>query len=160
MKYDLITYTRFLNIHINHDWQINCPYWLKGFSVEKHLDHYIEALIVEDEIDICFLLTTILRKKNLQTTFVNNIHDAQNVLAIEHPSFLFLDNNLPDGQGIDFIHEVKEKHPSTRVIIITADDTIANKNKALKAGADFFIGKPFTRDAINKTIDTTTAHIN
>ncbi|HEY8688409.1 MAG TPA: response regulator [Chitinophagaceae bacterium] len=128
--------------------------------MEKHLDDYIEALIVEDEIDICFLLTTILRKKNLQTTFVNNIHDAQSVLAIEYPSFLFLDNNLPDGQGIDFIHEIKQKHPLTKVIIITADDTVANKNKALKAGADFFIGKPFTRDAINKTIDTIPVDIN
>jgi two-component system OmpR family response regulator len=136
------------------------PLRVKRYTVEKHLDHYIEALIVEDEIDICFLLTRILRKKNLQTTFVNNIHDAKDVLDIEDPSFLFLDNNLPDGQGIDFIHEIKKKHPLTKVIIITADDTVANKNKAIKAGADFFIGKPFTRDAINEAIDTIPVNIN
>ncbi len=41
--------------------------------------------------------------------------------------------------------------------MITADDTFANKNNALKAGADFFIGKPFTRDIISKTIDTVKA---
>ena len=121
--------------------------------MEEHLYHDIEALIVEDEIDICFLLTGILRKKNLQTTFVTSIHEAQDLLAIQHPSVLFLDNNLPDGYGVDFIHEIKDRHPLTRIIMITADDTIANKNKALKAGADFFIGKPFTSDAINKTID-------
>ena len=122
--------------------------------VEKHLDQEIEALIVEDEIDICFLLTGILRKKNLQTTFVNTIHEAKTVLATKQPFILFLDNNLPDGYGVDFIQQIKNSHPSTRIIVITADDTLANKNKAIKAGADFFIGKPFTRDSINAAIDT------
>ena len=128
--------------------------------MEKHLDQDIEVLIVEDEIDICFLLTGILRKKNLQTTFVNSIHEAQDLLAIQHPSILFLDNNLPDGYGVDFIYQIKNSHPLTRIIMITADDTIANKNKALKAGADFFIGKPFTSDAINKIIDTVMADVH
>jgi DNA-binding response OmpR family regulator len=128
--------------------------------VEKHLDQDIEVLIVEDEIDICFLLKGILRKKNLQTTFVNSIHEAQDLLAIQHPSILFLDNNLPDGYGVDFIYQIKNSHPLIWIIMITADDAIANKNKALKAGADFFIGKPFTIDTINKTIDTVMADVH
>lgn len=125
--------------------------------MEKHLED-IEALIVEDEIDICFLLTGILRKRNLQSSCVNNIHQARALLATTHPSILFLDNNLPDGYGVDFIQHIKSSHPFTRVVMITADDTLANKNKALDAGADFFIGKPFTRDIINKTIDTVMIH--
>ncbi|MEO5783671.1 MAG: response regulator, partial [Ginsengibacter sp.] len=108
--------------------------------MEKHLDNDIEALIVEDEIDICFLLTGILRKKNLQTAYVNNLHDAKSMLNKEQPSILFLDNNLPDGHGVDYIQGIKISHPLMRIIMITADDTLANKNKALKAGADFFIG--------------------
>lgn len=122
--------------------------------MEQQANKDIEALIVEDEIDICFLLTGILRKKNLQTSFVNTIHDAKNILANQDPIVLFLDNNLPDGLGVNIIREIKNTHPSLRIIVITADDTLANKNTALKAGADFFIGKPFTRDAINKAIDT------
>ena len=125
--------------------------------MEKHLADDMEALIVEDEIDICFLLTGILRKKNLQSSFVNNLHEARNMLATNHPSILFLDNNLPDGYGVDFIQHIKDSHPLIRIVVITADDTLANKNKALKAGADFFIGKPFTRDTINKAIDTVMA---
>ena len=125
--------------------------------MEKHLNQDIEALIVEDEIDICFLLTGILRKKNLRTTFVNSILQAQDLLAIKYPSILILDNNLPDGSGVDFIRNIKISHPLMRIIMITADDTFANKNNAIKAGADFFIGKPFTRDIISKTIDTVKA---
>lgn len=123
--------------------------------MEKHLQgRDIEALIVEDEIDICFLLTGILRKKNLQTAFVNTLHDAEAKLTAERPYILFLDNNLPDGLGVDFIRYVKNNNPLTKIIMITANDTVVDKDKALKAGADFFIGKPFTRDIINKTIDS------
>jgi len=122
--------------------------------LEKHLEQVIYALIVEDEIDICFLLTGILRKKNLQTSFVNSLHDAKNLLKTQQPSILFLDNNLPDGLGVDFIKQIKSSHPLIKIIMITADDTAANKNIALNAGADFFIGKPFSRDVINKTLDS------
>ena len=122
-------------------------------EVAKNFVENIDALIIEDEIDICFLLTGILRRRNLQTTFVNTISDAQNLLKDKYPSILFLDNNLPDGHGVDFIQQIKENHPLTRIIVITADDSLANKNKALTAGADFFIGKPFTRDMINQTLN-------
>ena len=121
--------------------------------MEKHADNDIEALIVEDEIDICFLLTGILRKKNLHTAYVNSIHAANNMLEEQNPSILFLDNNLPDGCGIDAINGIKHDHPDMRIIMITADDSFTNRNKAIKAGVDFFIGKPFTTEAINKTID-------
>ena len=121
--------------------------------MEKHINN-MEALIVEDEIDICFLLTGILRKKNLRTTYVNSMHEAMEQLSYKNPSILFLDNNLPDGYGVDFINEIKENHPLIRIIMITADDTYLNKNKAIRAGADYFIGKPFTRDMINKILDS------
>jgi DNA-binding response OmpR family regulator len=122
--------------------------------VKKNIDNlFAEALIVEDEIDICFLLTGILRNKNLHTTFVNTIKEAQHTLSNLHPAILFLDNNLPDGLGMDFICDIKKDNPSTKIVMITADDTGVEKAKALKAGADVFIGKPFTRDTINKTID-------
>ena len=128
--------------------------------MKKQFDNDIDALIVEDEIDICFLLTGILRKKNLHTAYVNNIHDAKSMLITEHPSIMFLDNNLPDGSGVDYIRVIKNSHPLMRIIMITADDTVANKNKALKAGADFFIGKPFTMDQINKTVDMMLKEVN
>jgi len=112
-----------------------------------------EALIVEDEIDICFLLTGILRKKNLQTSFVNTIQEAEKSLKIQKPGILFLDNNLPDGNGVDFIQFIKRTDPTIKIIMITANDTLADKSRAMTEGADFFIGKPFTRAIINKTLD-------
>ncbi len=122
--------------------------------MQEHQEYReLNALIVEDEIDICFLLTGILRKKNLDTAFVNTLREAEIALNAKTPGILIIDNNLPDGLGIDFIHQIKITHPSIKVIMITANDTVDDKNKAFKAGADFFLGKPFTRDALTKTLD-------
>jgi DNA-binding NarL/FixJ family response regulator len=66
---------------------------------------------------------------------------------------LFLDNCLPDGYGIDFITEVKDSLPSTKIVMMTAHNTAPDINKAMENGADFFISKPFTPDIIKNTID-------
>ena len=113
----------------------------------------LEALIVDDEIDICYLLSGILRKKNLTTTYVTSISEAEKSLANHSPSVLFLDNNLPDGFGMDLISRVKKEYPFVKIIMLTAHDTSIDKQNALSRGADIFIGKPFTRDTIIKSLD-------
>lgn len=110
-------------------------------------------MIVDDEIDICYLLSGILRQKHFKTSYVNSLADAQSLLKKEMPLIVFLDNNLPDGKGVDFISKLKSLSPATKVVMITAFDTYSDRNKAYEAGADFFIGKPFTRDMIDKTVE-------
>lgn len=113
----------------------------------------IEVLIIEDEEDICYLLSGILRKKNLNTSYVTSLFAAEEILRKQYPDILFIDNHLPDGYGVDFLSLIKRDHPNTKIIMITAHDTGDDKQKALKQGADYFIGKPFTRDTIIKAVD-------
>ncbi len=108
----------------------------------------LKALIVDDEIDICYLLSSILRQKKVETSFVNNLADAARFLDGEKPDILFLDNYLPDGRGIEFIQHIRQLYPSIYVVMITAHDTMEDRSKAYTNGADFFIAKPFTRDVI------------
>jgi two-component system, OmpR family, response regulator len=110
-------------------------------------------LIVDDEPDICFMLSSILRKKELNSTSVHCIKDAGSYLQIKTPSLVFLDNNLPDGRGIDFLSGIKRNHPDVKVIMITAYDTYSDKTDALQQGADEFLGKPFTRQSIYDAVD-------
>jgi two-component system, OmpR family, response regulator len=113
----------------------------------------LKVLIVDDEIDICFLLSGMLRQRDLRPSYVNTISDAQIALMEEPPSLLFLDNHLPDGHGLDFIRFVKSKYPDTRIIMITAHDSAEDRRKAANEGADYFLSKPFTRNQINSIID-------
>jgi two-component system OmpR family response regulator len=113
----------------------------------------LKVLIIDDEMDICYLLSGILRQKKIKTSYVNSLSDAVVVLRTDPPSVLFLDNHLPDGFGLDFIHFIKENYPLIKIIMITAHDSAAEKSRAYKEGADFFISKPFTRELINSAID-------
>jgi len=118
------------------------------------MEEGVKALIVDDEQDVCFLLSSILKNKRLQTNCVNSISEAKKLLAKENPSIIFLDNHLPDGFGINFIEEIKKLKPDVKIVMITAHDTKTDKEKAYLQGVDFFIGKPFTRENVFNVIET------
>lgn len=115
--------------------------------------NFIRTLIVDDEIDICFLLSGILKRRNIATSYVNNLTDARTALEKQSPDILFLDNYLPDGLGIDFIPFVKQACPGTKVVVITAHDNMKEREKAMAEGASEFIGKPFTVESIHQTLE-------
>lgn len=117
-----------------------------------------KALIVDDETDICYLLSNILKQKNIQTVFAGSVAEADRVLKnCGYFYYVFLDNHLPDGLGINQVKRWKEKFPSTHVIMITAHDSYEERSKASKDGADDFIAKPFSKEIIWNSIVPTSA---
>lgn len=112
-----------------------------------------KALIVDDEADTCFLLKGILQQKEFKTSFVHSLADAKEALRAEAPDVIFLDNHLKDGHGIEFIPYLKTHYPSLSIVIITAFDTNGDKHNAYEKGAHYFIGKPFNRDIIFRSLD-------
>ncbi|MFZ1798611.1 MAG: response regulator [Chitinophagaceae bacterium] len=111
-----------------------------------------KVLIVDDETDACYLLENILKGKNIKSASAHTLSEATKVLSNLKPAIMFLDNHLEDGLGIDFIPEVKSFSPETKVVIITAQDSSAWRKEAMNKGADFFIGKPFTKNKIFEII--------
>ena len=112
-----------------------------------------KALIVDDESDICFLLSNILKQKNIQAVTAGSLAEADRML--QSPNlfcYVFLDNHLPDGLGIDQIKRWKEKFPLIHLIMITAHDSYEERKKASTDGADNFIAKPFSREVVLNSI--------
>jgi two-component system, OmpR family, response regulator len=117
-----------------------------------------KALIVDDESDICYLLSNILKQKNIQTAFAGSLAEADRMLqSSDFFYYVFLDNHLPDGLGINQIKRWKEKFPSTHLIMITAHDSYEERKKASSDGADDFISKPFSKEIIFNSIVQTSA---
>jgi DNA-binding response OmpR family regulator len=116
-------------------------------------DKKLQALIIDDEVDICYLLKGMLRQKNIDASYVTTLADAEAHLKKNDPPVIFLDNHLSDGMGIDHIARIKKEHPASCIIMITAHDTSTDREIAYKEGVDFFIGKPFTREMILRTIE-------
>ncbi len=106
----------------------------------------IEALIIDDDNDTCFLLSHLLRDKSINSLYVNSLADAKKIFSHFVPSIIFLDNQLPDGKGLNFINYAKEAFPETKIIMISAHTSDSAKRQAFEYGAEFFVDKPFKSD--------------
>ena len=116
--------------------------------------HNPSILIIDDESDTRYLLSNILKQKNIQSVFATSLSEADDIMENESEfSFIFLDNHLPDGLGINHIKQIKKKCPQCKIIMVTAQDDRSAREKATKEGADYFIGKPFSCELILKTIN-------
>ena len=65
---------------------------------------------------------------------------------------IVLDINLPDGNGFDFCRDIKESHPDTAVIFLTANDMESDMLKGYELGADDYVTKPFPISVFQKKV--------
>lgn len=119
----------------------------------KEIKNTPQALIIDDETDICYLLKGILKHKNIDAAYVSTLAEGRQYLTGHDPSIIFIDNHLPDGYGIEQVRQLKAQYPDCKIVMITAHDTTGDRELAYREGVDFFIGKPFTRDIIFKTVE-------
>lgn len=111
------------------------------------------AMIIEDERDLSYLLAVVLKKNNVPSACVYSIKEASETIHDIKPSIIFIDNHLPDGQGRDFIRHARAIYPLAKIIMITAHDAPEEIDEAFERGADYFISKPFNSTTIKETID-------
>ncbi len=110
-----------------------------------------KILIVEDEGDMCLLMNIILNGKETQLDHVKNLAEAEAYLQNEQPAVVLLDNQLPDGFGVDYIPKLKKNYPNVKIIMVSGFDGAA-KDVALDNGADTYIQKPFTREQLSQSV--------
>lgn len=65
---------------------------------------------------------------------------------------ILTDLKMPDMDGMEFLAKVKERHPDTKVIMITGYSTVEHAVKAMRMGAYNYIEKPFTPDALIEAV--------
>ncbi len=108
-------------------------------------------LIIDDEGDLCWLLSNTLQRKGYNISTANTISDGMARLK-ETPDLLFLDLKLPDGDGMDLLPRIREITPQTLVVIISAYGSEEKRGEAKEEGVYSFLDKPFTEEKILETI--------
>lgn len=79
-----------------------------------------KILIIDDETDFCMLMKNYFNEKNYNVFLAFSLAEGLSSLEKIDPDILFLDNNLPDGQGWKFVDEIVEKIPHIRIYLISA----------------------------------------
>lgn len=100
------------------------------------------VLIVEDEHVIRRFLRTALEADGLRVYEAETLQRGLLEAATRKPDLIILDLGLPDGDGIDFIRDLRQ-WSAIPVIVLSARSEESDKIAALDAGADDYLSKPF-----------------
>lgn len=111
------------------------------------------ALIIDDDCDIHFFIQLVLNRKGFHALSAISINDALNKIKNNQPSFIFLDNHLPDGSGIDLIPQIRILAPDALIVVMSALFSTQIKKAALTMGADYILEKPFSTDQISEILE-------
>lgn len=112
------------------------------------------VLIIDDEEELCMLMELVLERKQFQATSIHSLEDAMDTIQQLRPDYIFLDNHLPDGLGIDFIRKIIDAQPQVKIVMMTAYNEKKLTEKALEEGASYFLHKPFNRNNIENIINS------
>lgn len=120
-----------------------------------------QLLIVEDDRNLSQGLRFALKDIKAEIVACYDLKSAREQLANGRTALVLLDVNLPDGSGLDLLHEIKSKQ-NTPVILLTANDTEMDVVMGLEHGADDYITKPFRlailRARVNAQLRRNTMH--
>ncbi len=98
-------------------------------------------LIVDDEEKLRGLLKRIVSLEGYETYDVGTLGNARKALETQPIDIVLCDVKLPDGNGVDFTKEIKDKYPYIEVILLTAYGNIPDGVQAIKNGAFDYIVK-------------------
>jgi two-component system, NtrC family, response regulator len=100
-----------------------------------------KVLIIDDEENLRILMSRIVELEGYQVFQAKDIKQGFRILGQEEIQVVITDVRLPDGNGVEFTHTIKEKFPDVEVIVLTAFGTIEDGVKAIKHGAFDYLTK-------------------
>jgi two-component system response regulator GlrR len=105
--------------------------------------HRARILVVDDDPDMLRLLSMRLGSAGYQVTAVGSAEAALAQLEIERPQLVLSDVRLPGRDGLTLFAEVRSRHPSLPVILLTAHGTIPDAVEATARGVFGYLTKPY-----------------
>ena len=110
------------------------------------------VLVVDDEPDLCELLSITLERMNLSPSTANTVAAAQRLLKTNRFDLCLTDMQLPDGNGLELVQWMQQYAPAVPVAIITAHGSMETAVQALKIGAFDFVSKPLDLAGLRKLV--------
>lgn len=110
----------------------------------------IDVLIIDDEADICDLISDIVTDNGYNPNIARNSKDAIEAISQRLPKAVILDIWLKNSQldGLGILEFIKAKHPNLPVIMISGHGNIETAISSIKLGAYDYIEKPFNEDKL------------
>jgi len=102
--------------------------------------------ILDDDKSIRWVFEKALARTDMEFKTFSSTAEALNALYRDQPQVIVSDIRMPNGSGLDFLNEVKQKFPDIPVIIMTAYSDLESAVAAFQGGAFEYLAKPFDVD--------------
>ena len=103
----------------------------------------LRVLVVEDDREMRALVQSSLTVEGFTVQTAVSVSEARALLHHATPDVILLDLGLPDGDGLELVHAVRQQH-SMPILVLSARHQEAQKIRLLDAGADDYLTKPFS----------------
>ena len=110
------------------------------------------ALVVDDEPDLCELLSITLERMQIEADTCGDVSCARKMLQQRDYQLCLTDMRLPDGDGLELVEWIQTQGMTTPVAVITAHGNVETAVRALKLGAFDFISKPLDLQSLRKLV--------
>jgi two-component system, OmpR family, KDP operon response regulator KdpE len=107
----------------------------------------IRVLVCDDERQILRALRVLLREAGFEVSTAETAQEALDAVSVRPPDAAILDLILPDGNGVDICRSIRE-WSEMPIIVLSAVGDESEKVRALEAGADDYVTKPFGPDEL------------
>ncbi len=111
------------------------------------------ALLIDDEPDICELLTLTLARMDVASESAADVGTAKALLGEKQFDLCLTDMRLPDGDGLELVEWMQIHAPDVPVAVITAHGNVETAVQALKLGAFDFISKPLDLNNLRNIVE-------
>lgn len=111
------------------------------------------VLCLEDDPDTCELVEIILAADGFEVIAANTLDAAMQLIGADRFALYIVDQHLPGGAGLDFIHRVRHSGDSTPILVHSAAAYKRDIDAALEAGADEYLVKPNGWTKLTETVN-------
>lgn len=120
----------------------------------------MKILIIEDEMALAESIGHYLSDEGYVYELAFDYESASAKIDAYDYDCVIVDINLPDGNGLDIIHELKENQSTSGIIIISARNSLVDRITGLDIGADDYLVKPFNLSELNARIKSVIRRIS
>ncbi|MGJ7973356.1 two-component response regulator DpiA [Providencia hangzhouensis] len=115
----------------------------------------IKILIVEDELLLAEMHSEYIKAYPAcdKVWLAGNLAEAKKMIEYMKPDLILLDNYLPDGKGIDLVHELIQERNNADIVFTTAASDMDTVSEAIRLGVFDYLVKPIAYERLGQTLD-------
>jgi len=113
----------------------------------------IKVLLVDDEEEFVTTLAERLQLRGIVTLVATDGNQALQIIDVEEPPVVVMDVMMPGLGGIEVLKEVKRRHPSVQVILLTGRGSTQDGIQGMRLGAFDYIMKPVKIEGLVQSME-------